>query len=68
VEASFLKQMGVYGNLSLMTPIFKQFVAGGKMTAEEKKNFDSIQWMTWNNYENGKKSFSDVAHQVLFSS
>ena len=64
VEASFLKEMGIFGNLTLTTPVLKQFVEGGVLTPAEQKSLKSIHWLAWNNYVTGKKSFSDVVHQV----
>ena len=59
--------MGIFGNLTLTTPVLKQFVEGGVLSLAERKSLKSIQWLAWNNYVTGKKSFSDVVHQVGLS-
>ena len=56
--------MGIHGKISQLIPVFKQFVEGGKLAAEEQKELDGISWMKWNNYVNGSKSFLDRSHQV----
>ena len=59
-----MKKMGIFGNLSLTYPVLKQFVEGGILTPDEKKLLQSIQFLAWNNFVTGNKSFSDEAHQV----
>jgi hypothetical protein len=47
-----------------MNPVFKQFVAGGVLSVEERKQLDSIQFLSTYNFATGPHSFSDNAHQV----
>ena len=64
VEASYLARMNIYGNLTKMNPVFKQFVEGGVLSAEEQKHLNSIQFLSVYNFATGPNSFSDNAHQV----
>ncbi len=56
--------MGIYGKLSQMNPVYKQFVEGGALDAKEVKELESIEWLKTRNFKNGT-SFSDQAHQVI---
>lgn len=64
MEASLLVQMGIYGKLSQMNPVYKQFVEGGSLNEQEVKELNANEWFKTHNYRNGS-SFSDEAHQVV---
>ena len=52
-----LVQMGVYGNLSLESAIYLEFVEGGAGDANHQKLLNSIDWLKKNDLKTGAKSF-----------
>jgi len=61
-----LVQMEIYGKLSQMNPVYKEFVEGGSLSEKDIQELNSIKWLTKKNYKNGS-SFSGKASQVSSS-
>jgi len=62
--AKILYKKRVRKTLMKLTTVFKQFIDGGNLSAEERKQLDSIQYLSKHNFVTGAYSFSDNAHQV----
>ncbi len=63
VRASFLLEIGVFGNLSQMSALSNEFILGGKSMADQQSVLDSIDWLRGKDLT-ANKSFGQYSRQV----